>query len=55
MNYFLDSLSEGSTWRGLTLIATAAGIHISPALQEAIITAGLAASGLIGVLIKDKR
>lgn len=41
--------SEASTWRGLVLIVTAFGIQLDPAQIDAIVTAGLAIHGLIGV------
>lgn len=43
------ALSEASTWRGLVLIVTALGIQLDPAQIDAIVTAGLALHGLIGV------
>lgn len=39
-----------STWRGLVWILSSIGIAISPATSAAIIAAGAAVSGLIGVL-----
>lgn len=50
--YILDRLSEPSTWRGLTLLATALGVQIAPEMQEAIIAAGIAVAGLVGVAAK---
>ncbi|MFC5353566.1 hypothetical protein [Azospirillum himalayense] len=47
MKYFLDRLSEPSTWRGFVLIATALGLKLAPDMQEAIIAAGVAVAGLI--------
>lgn len=47
-------LNEPSTWRGLVSILTACGIGISPDQMQAIIVAGLAVSGAIGVFVKDK-
>lgn len=51
-DYILDRAREPSTWRGLTLLLTAMGVPLAPALSEAIITAGLAIAGLIGVATK---
>ena len=48
----LEKLSENSTWRGLSLIATAVGVQIEPELQEAILVAGLGLVGLINVIRK---
>jgi hypothetical protein len=52
VNILLERLSENSTWRGLILIATAAGVKIEPELQEAILVAGLSLVGLINVIRK---
>ena len=46
MAYILNRLKEASTWRGIILVATAAGAHWSPESQEAIITVGV---GLVWV------
>ena len=43
------ALSEASTWRGMVLIATALGVRLDPDQIDAIVAAGLALSGLIGV------
>ena len=52
--YILERLKEPSTWRGIILILTAAGVPIAPEMQTAIISAGLALAGLIGVATPDK-
>lgn len=49
----LARLSEQSTWRGLILIATAAGLNLSPEHWEAILSVGLAVVGLINVIRKE--
>jgi len=54
MNYLLDRLKEPSTWVGLTTIATAFGIKISPEQAQSIISTGLLCAGFIGVITKDK-
>lgn len=51
--FILARAKEPSTWRGLALLAGAAGAALSPALNEAIIAAGIAVAGLIGVLVPD--
>jgi hypothetical protein len=51
--FILARAKEASTWRGLALLAGAAGASLSPALNEAIIAAGIAIAGLIGVLVPD--
>jgi len=53
-SYLLARIREASTWRGAIFFATALGIPIAPALADAIITAGLALAGLVGVLIPDQ-
>ena len=50
----LDKLSENSTWRGLILLATAAGVNMEPELQNQIVAAGLGLVGLINVIRKGK-
>ena len=50
----LDSLSQSTTWRGLILLATAAGVHLSPDIQNQIVALGLGLVGLINVIRKGK-
>ena len=50
----LNQLAQNSTWRGILLILTSAGIVIEPQMQEAILAAGLSAIGLINVIRKGK-
>ena len=52
--YLLERLSEASTWRGLVALATAVGVTLSPEQMNAIVGAGLALIGLLGVFTKDK-
>lgn len=52
--YIVQRAKEPSTWRGLVLILTAAGVPIAPGMSEAIVSIGLALAGLIGVLTADK-
>lgn len=54
MKWLLARLKEGSTWRGIILLLTVCGMKLEPDQQEAIIAAGLAIVGLIGVLTKDE-
>jgi hypothetical protein len=53
MSFFLDRLSERSTWRGLAMMLTALGVSIEPQLMEAIIVFGLGAVGLAESLLPD--
>ena len=52
--YILERAKEPSTWRGLVLLLTAIGVPVAPAMAEAIISAGLAVAGLIGVAASDR-
>jgi len=52
--YILERLKEPSTWRGIVMLLTAAGIPIAPQFQDLIISAGLALAGLIGAATPDK-
>lgn len=55
VEWIIARAKEGSTYRGLITIATAAGLTIKPELAEAIIAAGLAIAGLIGVIFSEKQ
>jgi len=52
--YLIARMAEPSSWRGAVALATAAGVTLTPELQNAVISAGLGLIGLIGVLTKDK-
>lgn len=52
--YMLARLREGSTWRGIIAMLTAAGVSLQPDQQEAIISLGLAIMGVVGVFMKDQ-
>lgn len=54
-DYVKERLKEPSTWRGIILLLTAAGVPIAPHMGEAIITIGLALAGGVGVVAPDKR
>jgi hypothetical protein len=51
--YMVARLGEASTLRGGLYLLTAAGVAIRPEVGEAIIAAGMALAGLIGVLLPD--
>ena len=53
MKKFGVVISERSTWIGLVWILSAAGVSLEQEQSEAIITAGMALSGLLGVFWKD--
>ena len=46
---------EASTWRGMVWIVSACGVALNPDEQNAIVAAGMAVSGLIGVFWKRYR
>lgn len=53
--YLISRLKERSTWVGLTALATAAGIALSPDQLDAIAVAGSAIAGLVAVFTADKK
>lgn len=53
MSWLLRRLREPSTWRGLVWLATVAGLSLRPEQAEAIVTAGMALAGLLGVFTTD--
>lgn len=53
MSWIMKLAKQPSTWRGLTLIATASGVAINPAQTEAIVAAGLAVAGCLGAFLSD--
>lgn len=54
MNWLLRRLREPSTWRGLVWLATVAGLSLRPEQAEAIVVAGMALAGLLGVFLTDE-
>ena len=55
LDFILERGKEASTWRGLVALVTATGITLSPELTEALVAAGLAIIGILGVLTVDKK
>lgn len=53
LKFIVARLGEISTWKGVFLLATAAGATVHPELQNAIITIGLALVGALGVATPD--
>lgn len=53
LKFVLARLSEASTWKGIFLILTAAGVTLKPELQAAITAVGLSLTGLVGVVVPD--
>ena len=54
MNWVLARLREPSTWRGIVWLLTVLGLAIKPDQAEAIVTAGIALAGLLGVFLSDE-
>lgn len=54
LEIILTRLSEQSTWRGIILLATAAGLRLSPEHWEAILSLGLALVAAINIFRKEK-
>ena len=52
--YILDRLKEPSTWRGIALCITAAGVALKPDQIDAIVFIGLFISGGIGAVTPDQ-
>jgi hypothetical protein len=53
IKFVTSRLSEASSWRGIFLLLTAAGVTLRPELQAAITAVGLALTGLVGVVAPD--
>ncbi len=54
MNWVINRLREASTWRGLVWLLTVSGVALRPDQVEAIVLAGMAIAGLLGVFLQDK-
>ena len=54
ISFILNRFKEASTWRGIILMITAAGVAISDSQKEAIIACGLALVGVVGAFFPDK-
>jgi len=53
-DFLKERFAEASTWRGLVALVTAAGLTVTTEQEAAIIAAGLAVIGLLGVFTRDK-
>lgn len=51
--FVVARLAEPSTFKGIFLILTAVGVTLKPEMQNAIVSVGLALTGLIGVAAPD--
>jgi hypothetical protein len=54
VSFMVARLRERSTWIGMISLATALGLVLSEAQQEAIVAAGSAVAGLIAALTPDR-
>jgi hypothetical protein len=54
MKYMYELIKQPSTWRGVVAIFTAFGIYFNPEQIEAIVSSGLAISGVIGAFFSDR-
>ena len=52
ITYLLERAKEPSSWRGAVLLATAAGVGVTPELANAIISVGVSLAGLLGIFTK---
>jgi hypothetical protein len=53
LTFVTARLSEASSWRGILFICTSIGLVINPEAQNAIVAAGMALAGLVGLIIPD--
>jgi hypothetical protein len=53
LKFVLARAAEPSSWRGAIFVLSSLGIILKPEVSAAIIAAGMAVSGLIGVLTSD--
>ena len=53
--FVLDRLAEASTWRGIILVLTSAGVHVAPQWNDSIISIGIGLAGIVGVVTADKK
>lgn len=54
LKYLKGRLKEASTWRGVVLLLTSAGVYLSDEQKELISVMGLFFAGLIGAAAPDK-
>lgn len=53
VRFIVARLREASTYRGLMLVLTGLGVALRPEVADAIVALGMAAAGLVGVLMPD--
>lgn len=54
MDYMVQRLKEPTTWQGIVTIVTGFGVAISPELSASIVAVGVAAFGIVSVVIKER-
>lgn len=54
-DFLLARLHEASTWRGLVALLTAVGVALTPEQTEAVVAAGLAIIGALGLFLPDSK
>lgn len=54
-DFLLARLHEASTWRGLVALLTAVGVVLTPEQTEAVVAAGLAVIGALGLFLPDSQ
>lgn len=54
-HWILTRAREPSTWRGLIWLLTVAGISLDSEQTEAVVVAGMALAGLLGVFLPEGR
>lgn len=52
IEWILARFSEPSTWQGVTVVASAAGVNMQPELATQIATVGASIFGLINIIKK---
>ena len=52
LEWVLARFSEPSTWQGVTIVASAAGVNMQPELATQIATVGASIFGLINIIKK---
>ena len=52
IEWVLARFSEPSTWQGVTIVASAAGVNMQPELATQIATVGAGIFGLINIIKK---
>lgn len=51
--YLVDRAKEPSTWRGLAMLATGAGVYVAPEILDQVIVVGTGVAGLIGMFTRE--